>query len=480
MSPVTRRQFIQSAIAASSTVALSGPKVLAGPEKPTRRPNVVFVFADQWRAQATGYAGDPNAKTPHLDQLAAQSANFVNAVSGCPVCSPYRASLITGRYPLSHGVFMNDLCLSTDAASLAQAFNDAGYDTGYIGKWHLDGHGRSSFIPRQRRQGFAFWKVLECTHNYSRSAYYGDEDVKLYWDGYDVIAQTREAQRYVREHASGKPFALALSWGPPHDPYHTAPEKYRAMFKPEAIVLRANVPADCRKQAQEMLAGYYAHIAAMDDCVGDLVATLKDSGVEKDTIFVFTSDHGDMLLSHGQRNKQQPWDESIRVPFLLRYPAALGTAGKTLDALIDAPDVMPTLLGLCGIEIPKTVEGVDLSGLVRQTSQVDKEAALLSCPQPFGQWPRDRGGREYRGVRTRTHTYVRDLNGPWLLFDNQKDPYQLKNLADSPDHAALREDLEAMLTKKLKATRDEFLPGVKYIEKWGYKVDKTGTVPYTN
>ena len=118
----------------------------------TLKPNLVFVFTDQWRAQATGYAGDPNVRTPHLDRLADEGVHCTHAVSGWPVCSPARASLITGQYPLTHGVFVNDVCLSDRAVSLAQAFGRAGYATAYIGKWHLDGHGRSNFIPRERRQ----------------------------------------------------------------------------------------------------------------------------------------------------------------------------------------------------------------------------------------------------------------------------------------------------------------------------------------
>ena len=477
---ITRREFVKSAATVASALALEGGKALLGEESPAVRPNVVFVFADQWRAQACGYAGDPNAKTPNLDRLAAQSVNFVNAVSGCPVCSPYRASLLTGRYPQTHGVFINDVPLGTQAVSIAQALGGAGYDTGYIGKWHVDGHGRSEFIPRERRQGFDFWRVLECTHAYNKSAYYGDENVKKFWDGYDVIAQTREAQSYIRQHAAGKPFLLMLSWGPPHDPYQTAPEKYQAMFQPQNMILRPNVPADMQPQARKMLSGYHAHQAAMDDCVGELLATLKETGLEKNTIFVFTSDHGDMLGSHGQTHKQQPWDESIRVPFLLRYPGALGEKGKTLSSPIDAPDILPTLLGLCRVEIPKTAEGMDLSGLIRGDTAQEKDAALLSCMQPFGQWTRAHGGREFRGLRTKTHTYIRDLKGLWLLFDNQKDPCQQNNLCNVAEHAALQKELDDLLNVKLKERGDEFLPGEKYLEKWGYKVDKNGTAPYTN
>lgn len=126
---------------------------------------------------------------------------------------------------------MNDVPLSPEAVTLAKVLRQEGYDTGYIGKWHVDGHGRSNFIPRERRQGFDYWKVLECTHTYTNSFYYADGPVKLKWEGYDAITQTRDARQYLRDHArSSKPFFLFLAWGPPHDPYQTAPEHYRALY----------------------------------------------------------------------------------------------------------------------------------------------------------------------------------------------------------------------------------------------------------
>ena len=478
-----RREFLQStSIAAASALLGTGcsDAQRSSAREAKGKPNLVFVFADQWRAQAMGYAGNKDVKTPNLDRLAAESINFINAVSCCPVCSPFRASLITGRYPLTHGVFLNDVLLSNDAVSLAQAYKRAGYDTAYIGKWHLDGNRRGAFIPRQRRQGFDFWKVLGCTHNYNNSFYYADENVKLKWEGYDSIAQTKEAQHYIREHSEGKPFLLVLSWGPPHAPYHTAPQKYRDMFDPEKLSVRPNVPPEQIEQAKKTLAGYYAHIAALDDCIAELMATLKEAGIEKNTIFVFTSDHGDMLHSRGQMKKQRPWDESIRIPFLLRYPVAMGRKGRTIDMPINTPDIMPTLLGLSGIDIPDTVEGTDFSDIVTGKAKPKDNAVLISCQSPFGQWTRKRGGKEYRGVRTKRYTYVRDLHGPWLLYDNEKDPYQLDNLCNNPQHAKLQKKLAALLSQKLKETNDEFLSGWDYIKKWGYKVNESGTVGYTN
>ena len=298
--------------------------------EPARKPNVLYLLADQWRAVATGYAGDPNVKTPHLDRLANQSVNFTHAVSGCPVCSPHRASLMTGQFPLTNGVFMNDVHLRDDATCLAEVFHAAGYDTGYIGKWHLDGRGRSNYIPPESRQGFDYWKVLECTHNYNHSFYYaGNDPTKRTWPDYDAIAQTQDAMQYVKEHARGdKPFVLFLSWGPPHNPYQTAPQKYRAMYDPDKLQLRPNVPESMQKQPRQDLAGYYAYCTALDDCIGDLLKMLDDAGLTRETIVVFSTDHGAMLGSQGQYRKQKPWDESIRVPLLIRYPRALGDTGR--------------------------------------------------------------------------------------------------------------------------------------------------------
>ena len=448
---------------------------------PPQRPNVLYLFADQWRAQAVGYAGNPNVNSPNLDRLASESVNFVNAVAGCPVCSPYRASLLTGRYPHTHGVFLNDVCLSNDAVSLAQAFEGAGYQTAYIGKWHLDGHGRSNFIPPERRQGFGFWRVMECSHKYNDSWYYADEDARLKWEGYDAFAQTREAERYLLEERDpDRPFLLMVSWGPPHNPYDTAPEEFRRMYEPDEITLRPNAPETLADRSRRDLAGYYAHVSALDSCVGALLRAIEKLGLDEDTVLVVTSDHGDMLGSQGCSNKQVPWDESVRVPFLLRYPKGLGRAARIIETPIDAPDIMPTLLGLCGFAAPETVEGMDFSGMVHGGEDPGDGAALLACYSPYGQWARDRGGKEYRGVRSARYTFVRDLAGPWLLYDNSADPFQLENLVNRPEHAALQEELDAALSRKLRATGDDFLPGDEYVRRWGYITDEKGTVPYTD
>ncbi len=444
-----------------------------------RPPNIVFVFADQWRQQATGYNGDQNVQTPRLDALAAESIDFVHAISGTPVCSPYRASLMTGQHPLTHGVFLNDVPPAPGAVPIATAFANAGYDTAYVGKWHIDGHGRSSYIPPERRMGFDYWKVLECTHDYNHSPYFaGNDSTRRYWEDYDALAQTRDAMAYLRSRKPDKPFLLMLSWGPPHDPYDSAPEEFRRLYNPAKIELRPNVPDAMAEDARRWLVGYYAHCSALDHCLGSLLDCLDETGLARDTIFVFTSDHGDMLGSQGIERKQKPWDESIRVPFLLRWPGMPDWQPGSSEIFIDAPDIMPTLLGLCQLPVPATVEGRNLSTCISDgTLPPAAEAGLLSCVTPFGEWHRGRGGREYRGLRTVRYTYVRTLDGPWLLYDNLKDPYQLNNLVNDPTSAEFRLQLDQQLQQLLDDRDHEFLEGSAYISRWNYQVDATGTIP---
>lgn len=441
-------------------------------------PNVLVVVADQWRAQAMGCTGDPNVKTPNFDRLAGQGAHFINAVSGLPVCSPMRASMLTGCRPITHGIFINDVPLDPQANTIGKVFKAAGYDTGFIGKWHVDGHGRSIWIPRERRQGFDYWKVLECTHSYNASPYYADSPEKMVWKEYDAEAQTNDACDYLRARKKAdKPFLFFLTWGPPHNPYNSAPARYKAMYDPARLKLRDNVPAAKESAAREDLAGYYAHCTALDDCLGRILQTLDETGLAEDTIVMFTADHGDMLHSQGQIRKQRPWDESVRVPMMIRWPKGGFKAAK-YTAPMNVEDIMPTLLSLSGIKVPQSVEGLDYSAYLRGGADPSGGATVIQCVSPFGEWTRPMGGREYRGVRTERYTFVRDLNGPWLLYDNETDPFQMKNLVNQPGSRELQERLDTLLTKKLKEHGDEFKPGDYYIGKRGYKVDKNGTMPY--
>ena len=353
---IDRRAFLKLAAGAPSLLGQGA-----------RRPNVVFVLADEWRAQSTGYGGDRNVRIPTLDRLAAESVSFENAVSGCPVCCPYRASLMTGQYPLTNGVFINDVELKPNGPTLGETFRSAGYATGFIGKWHVYGspdgkYGRRlAYIPPEKRFGFDYWKACECTHEYNHSLYYeGNDPTPKYWPGYDAFAQTDDACGFIEK--SKGPFFLVLSLGPPHFPYATAPERYQEMYRNKEIQLRRNVPGDKRREATDNLRGYYAHMSAVDDCMDRILRAIEKTGAADDTIVVFTSDHGDMMLSQGLTTKLYPWDESIRVPLLVRYPRKFGRRARRVRTTINSPDLMPTLLGLCGLAIPDSVEGTDFFG----------------------------------------------------------------------------------------------------------------------
>ena len=448
-------------------------------ESEIKKPNIVFVFGDQWRAQSMGYAGNSDVKTPNLDQLASEGVYFTNAVSTSPVCTPYRAMLLTGKYILKNGMFMNDVTLDPNSNSFAKLFKKEGYNTAYIGKWHLDGNGRSSHIPKERRQGFDHWKVLECSHSYNNSKYWGNDDKLHTWDGYDAEAQTKDAVAYIEEQAkSGKPFSLMLSWGPPHAPYATAPKEFQDLYKDIDVKLRPNVPEELAEKTKAILRGYYAHCSALDNYIKQLQDAIKRSNIEDNTIFVFTSDHGDMINSHSEKKKQKIYEESAKVPFIIKYPALLGKRGRESDFLLNTMDILPTLLGMSGTSIPSGLDGEDITNVILGKEEDNRKASLVTCVQPFGQWKRNVGGKEFRGLITKTHTYAEDLDGKWLLYDNTSDPYQLNNLIGNPVYNAITKDLEVLLAKELNRLDDEFLTGATYIEKWGHTIDASGTVPY--
>jgi len=445
----------------------------------TRKPNVVFVLTDQWRAQATGYSGDPNliGKTPNLDRIADSGINFRNAISTTPVCTPYRAALLTGQFPTTTGMIFNDLHLPEEMYTMAEMFKESGYTTAYIGKWHLDGMMRDQFTPPDRRQGFEYWKALECSHEYNELFYYeGDSPEKRQWDGYGPYAETDDAISYIEDHAdSDRPFLLVLAFGAPHFPHHSAPEEMRELFNPEDIVLRGNVTDDQAESARNEAAGYYAHIAALDTSVGRLHKAIAEAQISDNTIFVFTSDHGEMMGSHGwwPKQKQVAWAESVKVPFLLQYPARYGSKKITVDTPINTPDILPTLLAMADLPIAPSIEGEDMTSAIGDRDAAKDKAALIMNVCPFaGDFD------EYRGIYTSRYAYVKTLNGPSMLFDHESDPLQLKNLVHDPEHEDLQTKLEIVLQRELGKVGDEFKPRQYYIDKWDYRLNEYGHIPY--
>lgn len=206
-----------------------------------RKPNILVIFPDQLRSMELGCYGGDQIPTPNIDRLAREGVRFTNAISTYPLCSPFRAMLMTGNFPLKNGMVMNDHFLRNPTPSFAEACQAAGYRTVYIGKWHLDRYGRTARIPRERWQGFELWRALECTHRYFESDYFFQEEAEpRTWPQYDALSQTDEACRLIDDLPAEKPFCLFLSWGPPHDPY-IAPDESMNRFDPASIRLRENV-----------------------------------------------------------------------------------------------------------------------------------------------------------------------------------------------------------------------------------------------
>lgn len=438
----------------------------------SKKPNIVYILTDQWRGSALGYAGNPDVKTPNLDAFAKEAINFTNAVSVTPVCTPHRAALLTGKFPTTTGMFVNDIHLPAEEVTMAELFKEAGYNTAYWGKWHLDGHGRSSYIPKERRQGFDFWRALECSHNYTKMPYYDNEDTKLkHWKEYSPFAIVKDANTYLEAHANDKnPFLAVVAIATPHYPHNSAPKKYKEMYPPESLTLNPNISEEFRERSRKELQGYYAHATATDEAIGSLLAKIKELKLSENTIIVFSSDHGEMMGAHGVKPfvKQLAWDESARVPFLISYPKIDHQKGKVVNAPLTTPDILPSLLGLTNIKIPKDIEGENLSELIKNPNPNTDRVALIMNVAPFGANFNDAA---YRAIKTKQYTYARTPKGANMFFDNIKDPYQMNNLLGNPEFSTIQKELDDKLNIALKNIGDDFKDKDYYLEKWGYEFD---------
>lgn len=458
------------------------------------RPNLVFVFADQLRYQSCGFAGDSKAKTPNIDSLASQGVVFRNAVSGHPVCSAYRASLFTGKYTTSTGMVINELRINPNHECLGHVLTRHGYQTAYIGKWHLWANQlgnhydpRNSFTPPgPYRLGFdGFWAAYNFHHMYFKGYYHTDTAEKIPFQGYEPDAQTDMAIDLINRHAGEKsPFAMILSIGTPHDPWgaDNVPPEYYAMFADEGDTPRFTLPANYksendpysdawgvfknlqeRQSIPEMMRGYYAMTANLDWNVGRLMKAIDKAGVRNNTIVVFTSDHGEMMGAQGRRAKNIFYEEAVRVPFIVRWPGKT-PAGLKSDACLNTPDIMPTLLSMAGLPIPAKVEGVDLSHCAFGKPGPEPEAAFMQNTGACAIW---KDGHEWRALRGKRYTYaVYRRDRKELLFDNQADPYQLSNLAESPDHRETMSRFRDLLKKRMMELDDTFEASTWYRDHW--------------
>ncbi len=425
------------------------------------------------------YGGGQNAPTPNLDRLAGEGVRFTNALSTYPLCTPYRGMMQTGRWPALSGGIMNWINLPSTGESMGDVFSRAGYHTGYIGKWHLAAGRLSGTLKRDvpppprsepeyvppgpMRMGYRHWAAYNFHSDFNHAYYYRDTPERLFMPKFETDSETDMAIDFMkRNQSSAEPFFLVVSPHPPHPPWTTAQAPARNLeTTPENLYWRPNVKGRRDAPAADPRC-YYSMLANMDENVGRLVQFLDESGLADNTIFVMTSDHGEMMASQGRYNKMVPYVEAVHVPLIVRWPGHI-KPGSVTDALYTPIDSFPTLASLCGIEAPSIVDGMDLSASMTQRNGKERDAALLmnftshwDYPETATSWP------EWRGVRDKRYTYVRWLNGAEELFDNQADPYQMTNLFDGRNVPPVMKQMRERLRDLLNQAHDEFLPGNQY------------------
>ncbi|WP_052700027.1 sulfatase family protein [Martelella endophytica] len=461
-------------------------------EKAARRPNIIYVFADQLRRDALGCTGMANAATPNIDRFATEAMEMRQFVSNTPVCTAYRASLMTGKHTTSHGMVINELRMNPNQTCLGHLLTGAGYETSYIGKWHLFANQlgnhfdpKNSFVPRgPHRLGFdGEWKAYNFHHdNFSPAAYYHEETPEkiFYPDGvYEATAQTDLAIDTIRRMSDGaSPFAMVLSYGPPHDPWgpDNVPEQYWRLFEHERFPNPPNyqdendpyadewarLSPDERAELESWRRGYHAQVASLDAEFGRLMAAIEAAGIADDTIVVFTADHGEMFGAHGRRAKLIFYEEAASVPFFIRWPGRT-PAGGASDAAIGTVDVLPTLCGLAGIAYPDDVEGNNLAAEVKGAPGGPEVSLLMGCGATAA-WE---DGHEWRAARDARYTLARyRVDGATLLFDREADPWQLQNVADNRAYKAVRQRLESWMAAEMDRIKDGFRASSYYEKHW--------------
>ncbi|NLP46417.1 MAG: sulfatase [Epulopiscium sp.] len=466
-----------------------------------KRPNLLFLFADQWRRQAMGFMNEDDVITPNMDQFAKGSRVFDHALSCTPLCSPHRAALLTGRYPITTGVFTNckigaEIGLQPDEMGIGEVFKQEGYQTAYIGKWHLDvpeqnyeeepesgARNWDAYTPPgPRRHGFDYWYSYGTFDQHLQPHYWKDSKEMIQVNEWSVKHETDVAIKYIKDHKDNGPFSLFISWNPPHSPYDQVPEKYKKLYEDKEITLRPNVSkgpfsahtgeklGGTQEELIEKTKNYFAAVTGIDEQFGRLLTFLEEEGLADDTIVVLSADHGDLLGSHGMMAKHVWYEESVGIPFLIRWPENI-PVGRDRETLINSVDVMPTLLGLMGLPIPDTVEGIDLSQAIKGEDGIRPDAAFLACYpgrdvflQAFEKAGLDPKSKGWRAIRTIRYTYVIHT-GYWpdektvvrYLYDNQEDPYQMNPLEikDPKEHEVAKQ-LDKVLWEKVKELKDPF------------------------
>lgn len=419
-----------TALTATGTAAAS----VAG-AAPRRRPNVLVIQPDQHSAFVTGFAGHPDVRTPNLDRLAAQSTVFTRAVANSPVCSPCRASIQSGLYWHTHGVDANGVRLQTGFPCLAEVFQHAGYHTGYIGKWHLDGGeppaDTDGHIPAgPRRQGWQEWWAFEREHEYFEVVRYNDAGEKVRVPGYDW-EPTWHADMTIdfmeRHRHEPDPWCFYVSFGPPHKP-NQCPQEWLDRYDPASFTLtpaqEQRFPDEARLRSELQM--YYAQTSAMDHEVGRILQAIEDQGIAEDTVVLYCSDHGDVLGSHGKlRGKWKPYGTAFRVPTMFRWPGVV--QAQETEALIGSPDLPATLVDLAGLSAPVSWQGESQAPRCRGEAQESRQA----LPMGMRGWDGCYDGR-----------YIYSQGNDNVLYDHARDPHELNNLIDQAPELVARQRTE--------------------------------------
>lgn len=458
-------------------------------EKQNQQPNLLYVFPDQMRAGTLGFMGKEPVLTPHLDQFATEGIVLVNAASNAPVCSPYRAMFMTGRYPLSNGVVSNTtsrmarigMQLKEDEICWSDILKKKGYSTGYIGKWHLDfpyepyidcannrGEPKwNEWCSPERRHGFDFWYSYNTYDMHMRPLYwstYAERDSFHYVDQWGPEHEADMAIRFL-ENENGeyrdnyKPFALVVSMNPPHMPYNQLPDRYVRMYDDKNDEIQQLINSPSVPDTSDRWGKYYrkhitnqlAMVTGVDEQFGRIIESLEKEGLEENTIVIFTSDHGDNLGKHGQISKTNPYEESMNIPFIIRWPAKIKPRHD--DLLLSVPDVYPTMLDLMGFgkDIPDVVEGTSFANyFLNETGDTPSSQLYFivrgnKLVENIDNYPANLAYDE-RGIRTQQYTLminkISDDSIRTFLWDRKADPFQMNNLSEE------RPDLVEKLTKE--------------------------------
>jgi arylsulfatase A-like enzyme len=427
--------------------------------------------------------------------MASEGVVFDNAISTCPVCTPYRGMVMTGKYPTHTGIVVNFVESNPRERCVAHVFKDTGYKTGFIGKWHLaagkhkygpkhnhygapekieakkiEGHRRNQenpeteFVPPgPARLGFDHWQAYNFHMSFSHAYYYEDKPEKIFMPRYETDSETDMAIDFMQKCGNAdQPFFLMVAPHQPHPPWKPTecPDGYLEHI-PEDLEWSPNVPED--NEFREKILNvrcYHAMVKNTDDNIGRLLDFLDETGLSENTIMVFSSDHGEQLGSHGLKAKCRPYAESVNIPLIVRWPGH-APGGKRVDTLHTPMDHYPTFCALAGLAAPSDIDGADVSHAIVGGGEVERDAVLMAnYVSEYNTFDSGTVRPEWRGVRAKTHTYAKWLaGGREELFDNIADPHQMKNLADDEDSRELLEEMRARLDRLMAEAHDEFLPG---------------------